>query len=32
MRLREFLALEQVEEAEGNLDQEVTGDPMTLAD
>jgi UDP-N-acetylmuramoyl-L-alanyl-D-glutamate--2,6-diaminopimelate ligase len=25
MRLREFLALEQVEEAEGNLDQEVTG-------
>jgi len=25
MRLREFLALEEVEEAEGNLDQEVTG-------
>src|SRR4029453_926056 len=25
MRLREFLALEQVEEAGGNLDQEVTG-------
>jgi UDP-N-acetylmuramoyl-L-alanyl-D-glutamate--2,6-diaminopimelate ligase len=25
MRLREFLALEKIEEAEGNLDQEVTG-------
>ena len=25
MRLREFLALQEVEEAEGNLDQEVTG-------
>src|SRR5215468_6121356 len=25
MRLREFLVLEEVEEAEGNLDQEVTG-------